>query len=145
MADRACGDCGLCCKLMGVEAIDKRPHSWCPHFRKAQGCAIYTDRPKACADFSCYWLQAEGLDDRWRPDRARFVLHREHGGQTLIVEVDPASPQAWRQEPFHSTFRTWAAQGAPKGLSLNVLVGRRAFEILPDRDVDLGEVREMPA
>jgi hypothetical protein len=26
-----------------------------------------------------------------------------------------------------------------------VLVGRRAYEILPDRDIDLGEVRATPA
>jgi hypothetical protein len=130
---------------MGVQAIDKRPHTWCVHFRKGAGCGVYADRPRACADFSCYWLRAEGLDDRWRPDRARFVLHREHEGQTLIVEVDPASPQAWRKEPFYSTFKTWAARGAPKGLALNVLVGRRAYEILPDRDLDLGEVRATPA
>jgi hypothetical protein len=130
---------------MGVEAIDKRPHSWCGHFKKGHGCGIYETRPKACADFSCYWLRAPGLDDRWRPDRARFVLHREHEGQTLIVEVDPASPQAWRAEPFYSTFKTWAARGADKGLSLNVLVGKRAFEVLPDGHLDLGEVRAMPA
>ena len=130
---------------MGVQAIDKRPHSWCQHFRKGGGCGVYADRPRACADFSCYWLKAEGLDDRWRPDRARFVLHREHEGQTLIVEVDPASPQAWRQEPYYSTFKTWAKRGAAGGLALNVLVGRRAYEILPDRDLDLGEVRALPA
>jgi hypothetical protein len=130
---------------MGVQAIDKRPHTWCAHFRKGAGCGVYADRPRACADFSCYWLRAEGLDDRWRPDRARFVLHRENDGQALVVEVDPASPNAWRAEPFYSTFKTWAARGAPKGLALNVLVGRRAYEILPDRDIDLGEVRATPA
>lgn len=142
---RTCGDCGMCCKLMGVAAIDKAPHAWCGHFRKGAGCGIYADRPKACADYACYWLNAPNLDDRWRPDRARFVLHRENNGQTLVVEVDPASPEAWRRAPFHDTFRAWAAKGAPRGLTLNVLVGRRGFEILPDRDIDHGLVRELPA
>ena len=145
MAERTCGDCGLCCKLMGVSALAKAPHSWCGHFKKGAGCGIYESRPQACADFSCYWLKAEGLDDRWRPDRARFILHREDGGRRLVVEVDPASPDAWRKAPFHDTFKTWAARGAAQGLSLNVLVGRRGFTILPDRDIDHGQVREFPA
>ena len=141
---RTCGDCGMCCKLMGVAAIDKPAHMWCGHYRKGAGCGIYADRPKACADFSCYWLHAPNLDDRWRPDRSRFVLHREDDGRTLVVEVDPATPDAWRKAPFHDTFKAWAARGAAQGLALNVLVGRRGFEILPDRDVDHGPVREMP-
>lgn len=145
MGQRSCGDCGMCCKLMGVEAIGKAPHAWCGHFRKGAGCAIYADRPKACADFSCYWLDAEGLGDDWRPDRARFVLHREDGGRRLIVEVDPAQPQGWRKAPYHATFRDWARRGAAGGLTLNVLVGPRAFEIRADGDVDLGIVRDMAA
>jgi hypothetical protein len=135
----------MCCKLMGVKAIDKAPHVWCGHFRKGAGCGIYDQRPRACADFSCYWLRSPNLDDRWRPDRARFVLHRENDGQALVVEVDPASPDAWRRAPFYDTFKAWAARGAPRGLTLNVLVGRRGYEILPDRDVDYGLVRETPA
>lgn len=142
---RTCGDCGMCCKLMGVAAIDKAPHAWCGHYRKGAGCGIYVDRPKACADFACYWLNAPNLDDRWRPDRARFILHRENDGQALVVEVDPAWPDAWRKAPFHDTFKAWAARGAAQGLTLNVLVGRRGFTILPDRDIDHGLVREMPA
>lgn len=141
--ERTCGDCGMCCKLMGVAAIDKAPHAWCGHFRKGAGCGIYAERPKACADYACYWLKAPNLDDRWRPDRARFVLHRENGGQALVVEVDPASPDAWRRAPFYDAFKTWAAKGGPRGLTLNVLVGRRGFEILADRDIDHGLVREI--
>ena len=142
---RTCGDCGMCCKLMGVAAFAKPAHAWCGHFRKGAGCGIYADRPKACADYACFWLDAPNLDDRWRPDRARFVLHRENGGQALVVEVDPASPDAWRKAPFYDTFKAWSAKGVSRGLTLNVLVGRRGYEILPDRDIDHGLVREIPA
>ncbi|MDB5454656.1 MAG: hypothetical protein JWP92_241 [Caulobacter sp.] len=145
MAERTCGACGLCCKLMGVAALAKAPHSWCGHFQKGVGCGVYESRPQACADFSCYWLKAEGLDDRWRPDRARFILHREDGGRRLVVEVDPASPNAWRQAPYYATLKAWAARGAADGLSLDVLVGQRGFEIHADHDVDLGVVRPAQA
>ncbi len=142
--ERSCGECGMCCKLMGVEALAKPPHAWCGHFRKGAGCAIYADRPKACADYACYWLQAKHLGPEWRPDRARFVLHREDGGQRLVVEVDPARPDAWRKPPFYGTLRAWAEQGAAKGLSLNVIVGERAWELRPEGDVDLGVIRTLP-
>jgi hypothetical protein len=142
---KSCGDCGMCCKLMGVEALRKPPHAWCGHFRKGAGCAIYADRPRACADFACYWLKAEGLGDAWRPDRARFILHREDQGRRMVVEVDPASPEAWRKAPYHATLRTWAARGVADGLTLNVLVGQRGFEVRADRDVDLGLVRTFAA
>ena len=39
---KTCGDCGLCCKLLGIEAIKKAPGQWCGHFRKGVGgCGIY--------------------------------------------------------------------------------------------------------
>ena len=144
MGEKSCGDCGMCCKLMGVEALRKPPHAWCGHFRKGAGCAIYADRPKACADYACYWLQAKHLGPEWRPDRSRFILHREDGGQRLVVEVDPARPDAWRKEPFHGTLRDWARHGAANGLTLNVIVGERAWEMRPDGDVDLGVIRTLP-
>ena len=34
---KSCGDCGLCCKLLGIDAIDKAPGKWCGHFRKGVG------------------------------------------------------------------------------------------------------------
>lgn len=142
--ERSCGDCGMCCKLMGVQALAKPPHAWCGHFRKGAGCAIYADRPRACADYACYWLQAKHLGPEWRPDRARFVLHREDDGQRLVVEVDPARPDAWRKPPFYGTLRVWAQQGAAKGLPLNVIVGERAWEMRPEGDVDLGVIRTLP-
>jgi hypothetical protein len=42
---KSCGDCGLCCTLMGVTALDKPVGRWCRHFSKTSGCALYDDRP----------------------------------------------------------------------------------------------------
>ncbi len=44
---KSCGDCGLCCKLLGIEAIDKQPGRWCSHYKRVAGCGIYSDRPTA--------------------------------------------------------------------------------------------------
>ncbi len=43
-----CGECGLCCKLMGVSGLDKPAGKWCRQFSKTSGCAIYETRPDDC-------------------------------------------------------------------------------------------------
>lgn len=110
---------------MGVEAIAKPPRKWCGHFRRTKGCAIYETRPAACADFNCTWLLAPNLGEDWRPDRAGFVMHAENSGARLVVEVDGASPQAWRRAPYKAALQTWARSievlifTGPRGLRLS--------------------------
>ncbi len=140
-AGKDCGACSLCCKLMGVKSIAKPPHQWCGHFVRGQGCSIYADRPAECAAFNCQWLKWPQLDESWRPDRAGFVLHLEDEGRRLSVEVEPSRPQAWRRAPFYQQLKTWAAEGAGRGLELYVWIGQRGVRILPHEDVDLGATR----
>jgi len=104
---KSCGECGLCCKLIGVESIAKPQFTWCRHFKRSVGCGIYEDRPHDCRAFICYWLHVPNLGDEWRPDRAGFVMHIADGGARLNIKVDPINPQAWKAEPFYSTFKTW--------------------------------------
>lgn len=124
---RVCGDCGLCCKIMGVEAIGKPPRKWCRHFRRGHGCDVYTERPAACAAFNCIWLLAENLGDAWRPDRAGFVMHSENDGRRLVIEVDPSRPHDWRREPYHATLLAWA-----RGVEVLVLVAARGVRLAPN-------------
>ncbi|MET0295424.1 MAG: YkgJ family cysteine cluster protein [Phenylobacterium sp.] len=135
---KSCGECGLCCKLLGVKAIDKPQHSWCPHFKRAQGCRIYPERPQACADFVCYWLRAPNLDEAWRPDRSGFVLHVSEQGTTLNIEVDPARAGAWRREPYYSQLKAWAGEGASLALDLLIWTGRRCVRLTAAGETDLG-------
>lgn len=108
-AGNHCGECGLCCKLLGAPSLGKPPRKRCVHFRRAGGCAIYADRPGECRGFNCAWLLTPALGPEWRPDRAGFLLHGEGG--RLLVEVDPSTPQAWRKPPFEPALRAWAAAG----------------------------------
>ena len=68
MTGKSCGECGMCCKLLGIESIAKPPGQWCGHYRRGAGCSVYADRPAACSRFICLWLSSEGLDDAWRLD-----------------------------------------------------------------------------
>lgn len=137
---KSCGDCGLCCKLMGVEALEKKPGDWCGHFLKGKGgCGVYQDRPGACRSFTCMWLTSTRLDDAWKPNKAHFVMYTDQGGRRLTIVVDPADPGAWRREPYYRRIKAMSVR-SEEGFELVVGVGDRRYVIFPHEDVDLGIV-----
>ncbi|MFO1185048.1 MAG: hypothetical protein U1E56_09700 [Bauldia sp.] len=136
--DRDCGTCSLCCKLVGIEALDKPVGQWCPHAKPGRGCAIYDRRPLECRDFSCLWLENDRLGEEWRPSRSKIVLYRIDDGRRLVAHLDTGSPGAWRQEPYYSQLKAWARGMASGGPQVVVRIGDRIIAILPNSDVDLG-------
>lgn len=136
---KSCGACSLCCKLLGVAALDKPSGRWCAHFRKGAGCGVYADRPPACVSFQCLWTGSETLDEAWRPDRAKFVLFTEQDGRRLSVVVDPAHPDAWRREPYYARLKAMS-QRAQDGFELLISIGDRRIVLFPDQEADLGVV-----
>ena len=125
---KSCDECGLCCKLMGVHALDKPPSKWCVHFRRASGCGIYHDRPTDCRVFSCLWLLADNrLGDEWKPSVAGFLMHTNADTGGLIVECDASNPHAWRKEPYRSSLQ----KSADSGKEVLVFVGRNGVQIQP--------------
>ncbi|HYZ33187.1 MAG TPA: hypothetical protein VE684_13015 [Crenalkalicoccus sp.] len=137
---RQCGSCALCCKTMGVVALDKPKGSWCAHCQPGAGCAIYPTRPGECRDFNCAWLTEPRLGEEWYPRRSRMVLVVEPDGQRLTVHVDEQRPDAWRRPPYHAALRALAREGAASRRQVVVNLAGRIFVVLPDRDVDLGMV-----
>ena len=103
---KSCGECGMCCKLLAIAPLDKAAGDWCSNFKRGAGCAVYADRPPPCVGFMCLWLDSEKLDDAWRPDRARFLMYTEKDGKRLNIIVDPASPMAWKREPYYRRIKT---------------------------------------
>jgi len=137
---RNCDGCALCCMVLSIDEIDKPQGKWCPHCSTRSSCDIYPDRPKQCRDFYCGYLTIPDLDDRWKPSRSKIILVAELDGARLAAHVQPSRPQAWREEPFYSQLKEWAAMAAPEMGQIVVCVGRHAYLILPDRDIDLGVV-----
>jgi hypothetical protein len=127
---------------MAVGALDKPSGQWCPHCTIAKGCGVSETRPQECRTFDCVWLHNPTLGEEWKPNRARFVLAYELGGKRLTVRCDPARPDAWKKQPYHAGLRALAKMGAPRGQYVMVDSGGRAIVVLPERDVDLGIVRE---
>ena len=134
---KSCGSCGLCCKLLRIEALDKPAGPWCARFKPGAGCTIYDDRPGDCRTFECDWLGSPGLPEAWRPDRSRMILIA--GDDGLRVIVDPATPAAWRREPYYGHLKRMAGR-IPEGGQLIVSVGERRIVLFPDQDIDLGVV-----
>lgn len=137
---RACGDCALCCKVLGITALAKPMGVWCPHCREGRDCGIYEERPAECRAFYCGWLTTPGLDDSWRPRAAGLVLAYELGGARIAAYVDPGRPDAWRREPYYSALKHWARQPPPHRRQVLACLGRHVVAIQPDRDTDLGVI-----
>ena len=75
-ANKQCGDCAMCCKVLEIHEIAKARHTMCGHFRKGGGCSIYETRPTACSQFVCAWLTTPEMDASWRPDRRATTARR---------------------------------------------------------------------
>lgn len=112
---RQCGDCQLCCKLLPVRELDKGANTRCQHQRHGKGCAVYNRpaMPFSCKAWNCRWLLEDRTEDMRRPDRVGYVIDvmpdfvtmrndlsgELHHIPVLQVWVDPARPDAWRNDP----------------------------------------------
>lgn len=136
---KSCGDCGMCCKLLAINTLDKPAGAWCGLFKRGTGCSAYDERPAACQTFVCLWLDSEKLDESWRPDRAKFLMYTEREGRRLNVIVDPSQPGAWKREPYYRRIKAMSER-AMDGYELVVCIGDRRIVVFPHEDVDLGPV-----
>jgi hypothetical protein len=90
---RECGNCNLCCKLLGISEIKKPPGQWCGHVKCGKGCAIYDNRPQSCRDFDCLWLQG-AWPKALKPNKTKVVPTTDEG--SVVLYVDSATPSAFR-------------------------------------------------
>jgi uncharacterized protein len=88
-----CGNCTLCCKLLGVQELDKPPNKWCVLCDIGEGCSIYPDRPRTCRDFECGYLLSN-LPINFRPDKLHMVITGETADGSVLIHVDPHYPNA---------------------------------------------------
>lgn len=90
---RTCGPCQACCRSTTVWShalkLSSPAGERCPH-QADRGCAIYADRPSACAIFRCAWLDGWGRE-RDRPDRLGLVIERLDDQAVLITQAAPGA------------------------------------------------------
>ena len=122
----------MCCKLLSVAELDKPPVSWCSLCDAKIGCSEYETRPTECRDFYCRYLVDPALDERWKPSLCKIVLSTEEQLGETLVHNDPARPDAWRKEPFHSQILAWASSAAGSGGKVIVWQGDTKIPIVPE-------------
>jgi hypothetical protein len=146
---RACGDCQLCCRLLGVKSMHKPAGQKCQHQRFGKGCAIYADRPRDCRTWSCRWLCDESTRGLRRPDHGHYVVDLTYDtvtqqGQTvsaLQIWIDPKYPDAHRAPEL----RKWLAEmGEKYRVAAIVRYGtNNAFVLAPPALTGTGEFAEL--
>lgn len=111
-AQRTCGSCSLCCKIMGVPDVTGRD-VWCRHAAPGKGgCKIYHTRPEPCRAFHCVWLTDDKFKDYWFPAKCRIMIDvRIEPQRVVCFHVDPDYPDRWREEPWFSEIKHIAGAG----------------------------------
>lgn len=140
--DRSCGSCTLCCKLLGIEPLQKPPGEWCPNCVQGRGCAIYETRPDVCGAFYCTWRQWAALGSHWFPADSHLMMITTPGGRRIVIKVDPDYPDAWKDGPCHDDIRGMARDMVPQGFQIAIQLGDDFTFVLPDRDVALGRIAD---
>jgi uncharacterized protein len=130
---RTCGDCTMCCKLLGVVELAKPRDQWCPNCHIGRGCNIYDSRPRSCRDFGCMWLLYEDMPEEARPDRSHVVIWEPEANTERIIQinVDPARPDAWKAPVLRKLIQLFTNQG----VDVFLLTGQKrlAFTSSPER------------
>ncbi len=138
---RSCGDCSLCCKLLHVEEFNKPAGKWCEHCAPGRGgCTVHETRPNVCRNFYCSWMTSPGMGPEWRPNKCNMVMYLEGERNVFGIRVDPGDPAAWQRQPHYGQLKQFAVALVERKQQLVVYVGDRAFLILPNKDVELGNV-----
>ncbi|MFZ1991589.1 MAG: hypothetical protein WAW96_17680 [Alphaproteobacteria bacterium] len=133
---KPCGPCGLCCKLIKVDELNKPAGQWCAHYARGQGCTIHAQRPALCVGFQCGWSMRSELDEQWRPDNSKFILLTPEG--QLIVQCDPGLADAWRRAPYYSQIKKWSGRNSENYITVIVRTRGHMIFVFPEADIDIG-------
>ncbi|MBY0508824.1 MAG: hypothetical protein K2P94_01610 [Rhodospirillaceae bacterium] len=138
---RSCGNCTLCCKVLSIPELQKPRGAVCVHCDWRKGCKTYAQRPMPCRAFDCSYLLSPGLGEEWKPTTSHFVLGYVAEADIVLVFTDPDHAHAWRQEPYYSRIKRWAA---PSDIGGYVVVweSARTLVLSGADEFDLGELRD---
>jgi hypothetical protein len=142
MTLRPCGECTLCCRLIGIDKcdegtsyfpFDKPADVTCKHCRTGQGCEIFQTEqlPGLCKTYSCLWKDPQFLPEGWRPDKMNAICHME--GYVLgrvVIRVIVA-----RHEPVSESLSGWVDKCVAGGIAFVIQSGDRIAVISDSPDL----------
>jgi hypothetical protein len=124
-----CEGCTLCCKLMGVDELEKPRDTWCKHCQVGIGCDIYETRPESCRIYECFWFKTQSLDKplspALRPDKSRVVIGTNHDGESLVFYVSRDQADAWQRK----LFKRFITDMRNRGVTLSVSCGSSSWKL----------------
>jgi hypothetical protein len=92
---RPCGDCDLCCSVMGIIELEKPAATRCPH--QCGGCSIYGSHPPTCQSFECLWRQG-AFKDEHQPNKLGLIFFSDPDNAKIIhCLVDHERLDCWRE------------------------------------------------
>ncbi len=103
-ANRSCGPCSLCCRVLRVDELAKPAGENCPQQMLGEaegagsGCRIHLERPAVCRGYHCLWLQG-GLEENERPDQTGGIVDLENLGMGVQLSIREVSPGAFDASP----------------------------------------------
>lgn len=127
---------------MSIDELEKPRQQWCEHCDIGVGCKIYESKPASCSGFYCGYLLNAPIGEEWRPDACKMVLHYEPFANRIVVHVDSGRRDVWLKEPHYSQIKEWAERAAENEGQVIVWQGLDAIAVLPDREINLGRVRQ---
>jgi uncharacterized protein len=93
---KSCGSCTVCCTVMGIPELKKKPWEECRYVAAGAGCTIYSERPACCRQFICGWLLDPYMGPDLKPENCHVVFY-QRSEQHIVATCDAAYPDAWRK------------------------------------------------
>ena len=66
----------MCCYLLNVKWLNKKPLQECIHCEKKVGCKIHETKPSECTDFDCAYVQMDKVSPALRPDKCNIIFEK---------------------------------------------------------------------
>ena len=117
MADRECGSCSMCCKLLDIDVLQKPKLTWCQHCKPGNGCQAYETRPEICRDFKCAWLHG-AIPEEFKPDKVKAIVMPTSDGKGLALYLD----EGQTLDAINPDLRQWAGHLAASNPGLEVIL-----------------------
>lgn len=73
MKPMECHGCTVCCEIIGVKELGKKPYASCPRSVRGGGCLRYEARPGGCRDYECLYSLGI-LPAECRPDKVGILV-----------------------------------------------------------------------
>ncbi len=141
--ERSCEGCTLCCHILPIneEDVQKPANATCVNCIVGRGCGIYETRYQVCRRFMCAWVTQPHIGAHWQPIQSHMVLATDFDSAGLMVHVDAAYPDAWRQPGYIEDLRGWAANPTPAWQRVIIKVSDNYTVLFPKGEKFIGPMR----